>query len=306
LKSSIKHEIITFIKTKHEIPHKFAYLKNGARIWDMVSRDPAYDLGRRELSVLRKFLQLFLERQTKEPFNILHIGPGNGLEIQTVLDTFGIKRIPNYGLVDISSELLGMSKSLVEKHSEGIKFLYFIHDVTNKEISDIAASLRQNEASSNIILLVANGAILSNSPVLTYIHKSMKPKDILLITLEVYSAKREKQILEQYKLPAILDLFGKSLSLIGIRDFSIDQFEFNYNKVKSNIEVYFDSKKWLKFHYSDNIIFDFPLPDKIKIFSSYRPTPYKLKNFLSSKGFKTEIFHYFKKEKCCGVACSVQ
>ena len=134
----------------------------------------------------------------------------------------------------------------------------------------------------------------------------MKPDDKLIITLETYSANREVQILEQYKLPSILKLFNRSLSLIGIHNSNYDEFEFIYNKKNSTVEVYFLANKWISSPTYKNINLDFPLPNKIKIFSTFRPTQTKLKSLLDLKGFKIEIFHYFKRDMCCGVVCRVQ
>ncbi len=305
LNFSQRHELIEAIERRNEIPHKFAYLNNGAETWDMITKASDYDLGKRELYTIRKFMQLVCEKLKNESFNILHIGSGNGIEIPTIMEILGVQQIAHYALVDISPELLKMAESYGNKHFESLRFLSFIHDITKPNISRIAETLRQNGASRNLILLIANGAILSNSSCLNYIRKSMTSEDRLLITLEVYIANREKQILEQYKLPSITTLFTRSLSLIGINDLTPDDLEFIYNKEKSMVEVYFLAKQWLELHAHENITFDVPLPEKIKIFSSFRPDSNKLKKFLLSKGFKIEFFHYFERESCCGVVCNV-
>ena len=73
-----KEELLKAIVKKQEIPHKFAYLNNGDKAWDAVSNDPQYNLGKRELTTLRKFIKLVSAKlQSKHFINVLHIGPGN-------------------------------------------------------------------------------------------------------------------------------------------------------------------------------------------------------------------------------------
>ncbi len=302
---SQRHELIEAIERKHEIPHKFAYLDTGANAWDAISKDGHYDLGKRELSTLKRFLDLASANLEKKPFNILHVGPGNGIEVPIIINTLGIQRIAHYALIDISRGLLKTTRSYGEKCFRNLEFLSFVCDVTKPDISKIIENLRRNGASRNIILLIANGAILSNSSVLTYIRKSMISEDRLFITLEVYSTNREKQIIEQYKLPCILELFAKSLALIGIYDPRPEQFEFLYNKKHSMIEVYFLVKKWLKLHPNADLNLEIQLPERIKVFSSFRPTPSKLRKFLINNGFRITNFHFFEKEQCCGCLCTV-
>ena len=305
LMPSQRHELIEAIERTGEIPLKFAYLDTGADVWDAISKDDCYDLGKRELTTLKRFLHLACGNFGKNPFNILHIGSGNGIEIPTVVENLGVDSIVHYGLVDISPGLLKMAEASGNKHFEGLKFLPFLHDVTKPNISKIAETLRQNGASRNLVLLIANGAILSNSACLNHIRKSMTLEDRFLITLEIFTQSRDKEILEQYKLPSIIILFAKSLSLAGINHLTSEELEFVYNKQKSEVEVYFLSKHWLELHGSQNVGSDVSLPERIKIFSSFRPTTFKLKKSLLSTGFKIESYHYFQKERCCGIVCKV-
>ncbi|RCV63325.1 hypothetical protein C5S53_14335 [Methanophagales archaeon] len=300
-----KQEILNSIKTKNEIPHKFAYLDMGADVWDAISKDPNYDLGKRELSTLKKLMRLVCAKMENERYNVLHIGPGNGVEIPIIVDGLGVHLIINYALTDISPELLKMARSYGNEHSKNLKFLSFIHDGIKLNISEIAENIRRKGSNKNLILLIANGAILSNSPVLTNVRRSMMPEDKLLITLESYSTDREKEILEQYKLPAIINLFAKCLSHIGIHDPVPEQFEFLYNRKDSMIEVYFLVEKWLKSHSTTNIQLNTPCPNKIKVFSSLRPTASELQKILTAQGFEILIFHHYMEEKCCGVLCGV-
>ena len=305
LSFSQKQDLLETINKEYRIPHKFAYLGTGAKAWDTVSKDPNFDLGKRELSSLKNFILSACAEMENEPYNVLHIGPGNGVEIPLIVDALGVQWIANYALIDISPELLKMAKSHGIKHFKNLGFLSFTHDVIELGISKIAENIRQSGANKNLILLIANGGILSNSQVLTHVRKSMMPEDKLLITLEIYSTNREKEILEEYKLPSLINLFAKSLSDIGIFDPIPEQFEFLYNRKDSMIEVYFLVEKWLESYSTTNIQLNTPFPDKLKVFSSLRPTASELQKILTDMGFKIFIFHHYREENCCGVLCGV-
>ena len=298
-----KQKMFEYMISKHEVPHKFAYLDDGAEIWDILSKDLGYDLGNREQETLDYFLQQLSPEFDKQIFNILHIGTGNGKEIPIIINRLGIQHITNYILLDISPELLTIAESYAKEQYNTFEFSKMVHDITDENISNIVKKIPGNGV-MNLILIIGNGFILSEPHVLTNVRKLMSPDDRLLITLEIYSEERDCEILKQFMLPSIINLFAQSLSLIGIENPSVDEFEFVYNKEKSMIEVYFLANHWFEIHNNDKSNFDISLPDRIKVFTSLRPTASRLKELLIENGFHIEQFHYFDQDYCCGVLCS--
>lgn len=301
-----KNELLESIINDHEIPHKFCYLDEDGSVWNSIANDSDFDLAKRELFILSEFLKMVSAKLEDNPFNIVHIGPGNGKEIPTIIDTLGIGRIDQFALVDINIELLAVSKSYGNEQFKDMLFPTFCHDMCNTEISNVLDSLNEKGTNANIILITANGGLLSNSSVFANIRESISPKDKLFITLETYSADKEHSILNQFKSLSITKLFANGVSHIGINDATPEHFEFEYNKEKSMVEGYFLTTQWLESHNFDNTSFDFKIPDKIKIFSTLRPTPSKLRDVLISNGYKIELFHHFEPEDCCGILCSAK
>jgi len=146
------------------------------------------------------------------------------------------------------------------------------------------------------VVLAANGRILADSASLRFIIDTMLPVDRLLITLEIYERERETDILNQYRLPSILNLFRRSLHHFGIPDSRDEEFQFSYDSEKALIEVFF----------VPNAGRTMPgLPDRIRVFATYRPTPAGLRETLESHGLKVILFEQFEDEHCCGALCAV-
>jgi len=300
-----KQKLIDKIVNTHNLPHKLSYFGTGATAWKIISNDPEYNLGMRERRTLQKFLKETTGK-IKSECNIIHIAPGDGVEIPLIVDSLGPRLIKHYALIDISPELLREAASFGARKYKDLNFSIHCLDITSDELSPITEKLKKQYASKNLIFLVGNGAILSDAQVLDHIKNSMKSKDKLLVTLEFYSEERENKILEQYKLPSVLNLFTSSLAIIGVNNLKHEHFEFSYNKESSMIEVYFLKKEWCDSNPgATGLITSLPNNfDKIKVFSSFRPTKDDLEQFLKNKGFNIEEFIQFDEEHCCGCLCS--
>ena len=299
-----KQELLDSIINKQEIPHKFCYLDGDGSTWTNVTED--FDLAKREFSILHKFLKLIHGKLKEKRLNVILVGSGNGKEIPIIVNGLGIYQIVNFALIDISPELLIIAKSYGKGQFKDLEFSSFVVDMTNQSISEILKEFHKSRSSSNLILVTANGGLLSDSNVLKDLRMSMASQDQLLITLETYSEDRESIILEQFKSPSIIKLFANGVSHIGINDSTPDQFEFIYNKEKSMIEGYFLTEQWLELHNIENITFEVPISEKIKIFSSLRPTPAKFRELLIAGGFEIELFQNFEEQQICGVLCSAK
>lgn len=295
------------IIAKSDLPHKYAYYTTGAISWDKVANDTDYSLGRRELSTLSEFLrESFVQTSLKDNahWNILHIGSGNGKEIPDIVSSSGVQWIRNYALLDVSPELLQIAATFGRKNFPTLNILTNVFDVTDKNIRPIADDLKNDGASRNLICIVANGAILSNSFVLKSIRHAMERDDILIITLETYDEIRKEEIFDQYKLASVVNLLMQPLSLIGIEGDDVkNYFIYSYNDEQSLIEVSFTFKDWISQHQDKKDSFT-SFPDVFRIFASLRPPKGKLQEILEREGFQCEIKD-IDREHCCGAICRV-
>jgi hypothetical protein len=279
-----------------EFPHKWVYLDGGSCAWRAVREDPAYDLGLRELETLRKFMPVVASLHGDHEYNVVHVGPGTGVEARLVISALGPERIPAYGIVDISPELLDQARETLAAEYKPLRVLAFHHDVSQSGMSAFVSFLRQSGTASNLVVLAANGGILADPASLRLVVGTMLPGDRLLITLEIYEREREADILNQYRLPSILNLFRRSLYHFGIPDPRDEEFQFSYDSKRALIEVFF----------VPNAARTTPsLPDRIRVFATYRPTPAHLREALETHGLQVPLFEQFEDEHCCGVLCAI-
>lgn len=279
-----------------EIPHKLAYLNGGGRAWRAVCEDPRYDLGRRELASLAHLMSQVVPRLPQRTVNVLHLGPGTGREVAIVVDAVGPANIRQYGVVDISVDLLGLAGAVVADRLGPERMRRFEHDLNRRGLARLTQTLRNERASCNLLVLAGNGGILSDLSCLGWIEEAMEGEDRLLVILEFYEPARERDILDQFRIPTILNLFGRCLAPLGVCDPQPTEFEVVYSPETALLEIYFipaPSRRALQ------------ISDRLRLFASFRPTPERLRATLESFQFQVLCFETFSEERCCGAICCV-
>jgi hypothetical protein len=320
----VRHEISTDLErnggTAHQL-HKFAYLgPAGAEAWRRVSTDPDYDLGRRETEALEVAMGDLTEQLGERRVNVVHVGPGDGVEIPYVVQSLGAKRIAAYHLVDISADMLrlaGAKGAEVAREHGAIQLETHVCDVTetgasgldgsSPALTALLRSLKAGGTQPNLVLLVANGAILSDPKCLESIRAGMSAGDYLVITVEAYSKVRDSRIREQYRLPSVLALLARGLgNAIGM-DLGVarpDYFEVEYNARNSMVEVYFLASRWAKANPTGPHGQLSRMPERIPVFTSFRPEAESLRSLLVSKGFQVGKLNVLAGATCFGAICT--
>lgn len=288
------------------VPHKWAYYAGGASMWDNVARHPDYRLGFNELNALNSLLGHLVTRSSVPKWNVLHLGPGNGCEIGRVISALGERRIREYALVDISPELLYLAKSRAMSEFPNYAFRTHVCDVTTDDICSIVTELRANNLPT-LILLVGNGAILSNKSVLPRIKNALYPGDRLLVTVESYEPARRDEILSQYKLPDVIKLISMPLHIFGItKDATNENFyKFDYQELHSLIEVKFLLRAWLNGHKELQEQFE-GFKDEVVVFTSWRPTKEAFVELFTREGFAFDGDVIETDLHCLGAVLKVQ
>lgn len=300
-----KRKLCDEVRAKNSLPHKLAYYGAGASRWNQIVADPAYDLGKQEVVALSRFLAETIG-QHDQPWNVIHIGPGNGIEVQRVIAGLGINRVKTYGLVDISPDLLDIAAARAESRFDDVRFIKRTIDVTDdrdRELADLAKAMSDN-GSPNLFLLIGNGAILSNADVYSTLRDCMAPRDRLLITLETYKEEREAAILEHYSVDSVVTFLTYPLFVLGVEPDTVrrDDLTYSYNKENAVVEVHFECEKWQK-RLGRRVSFAKQLPARFRIFATFRPKEAELRNKLESVGFTVERMKCYEPLGCCGVLC---
>lgn len=227
-------------------------------IWQAIVTHPNYNLGKRELDGLIRFLPR-AAKKIKNVSNVLHLGVGNGREIE-----YFIKHLPKvdtYFINDICSALL---KKTTDDARRKFSKIRFVGDNSDIELEGTIHDLAYRLSGSTLIALVANAVIFSNRMMdknileamnygvagRTYIH------DYFLLTLESY----HDDIFKSYAIEPVYELLSRS----GLK------------VTAETVEIVYEDQ-CLKMKYEGEILL-----------SSYKPTVDQLRERMSSSGF-TEI-----------------
>ncbi|MFH7026642.1 MAG: L-histidine N(alpha)-methyltransferase [Heteroscytonema crispum UTEX LB 1556] len=190
--------IIHALEVKREIPLKYSYKGRGAKIWNdfyqkyIVPR--WYRTSNLEIDLLKKnFAYINGNPQGCKKVNIIDVGSGNSYPVKEYIFRLNkIGKIKKYIALDISEELLNVSRENFQKWFPKIEF---ISDKIDIENSCIPQSLLKNKVQletddiANIILHL--GVTISNhqnrNKVLKNFRDSMGKNDFLVFTNEIGS-----------------------------------------------------------------------------------------------------------------------
>lgn len=111
-------------KTSKQISSKYLYDEHGCELFDKITRHPDYYLTQCELEILtlhKKRLSQFIK---SEPFNLVELGPGEGIKTHILLDQFFVDKLNfTYLPIDISTQYL---KKLAHYFTKKIPTLDFV------------------------------------------------------------------------------------------------------------------------------------------------------------------------------------
>ncbi|BDA75466.1 hypothetical protein CAL7716_096320 [Calothrix sp. PCC 7716] len=188
-----KQEILNLIealKTRREIPLKYSYKGAGANIWDNFYRKliiPNWYRSNVEIQLLRdNFEYLNDNTQNNHKVNIIDVGAGNSYPVKEYirkLDKLG--RIGRYTALDISEELLEVSKSNFTKWFPFIKYTNSYIDIENSPIPEYL--LYQHNINIFLHLGVTIGNLQHRVKAFKNFRQSMGENDLLVLTNEIGS-----------------------------------------------------------------------------------------------------------------------
>ncbi|RLG12595.1 MAG: hypothetical protein DRN71_05930 [Candidatus Nanohalarchaeota archaeon] len=117
------------------------------------------------------------------PTNLVHLGPGDGIEIPYLFETFKPGKNTRYAGVDISRQMLINPAALNGYHLSGINPLWYLTDIeTSENLKQVCKDVKNKGSDRNLILLIGQGVLNSNPATLENIFQSMDDKDNLCLT----------------------------------------------------------------------------------------------------------------------------
>jgi ubiquinone/menaquinone biosynthesis C-methylase UbiE len=261
---------------KNEIPLKFCYMGQGAKCWNNLRESKEYKLGDKWVYILEKTLPQVRKRLNGEDYNLIHVGPGNGIEIPSFLGSIGLNGKARYCGIDVSRDMLELAiesnrDTLNQKNS-----VWYQSDVESKgNLERIAKGIRRKYSERSLILLTDEGTLLSNKSIFKELYRALGKGDYALITIEGDNPEKRGEILQTYSLPQTLKILSVGLRKAGY-DYNRGSFSFSFNERRSRVEVYFNTH----------------VGNKLLCLASYKPKKEEFFNELKSFGFDIPYFKF--------------
>lgn len=130
---SVSHDVLkTFkldvhfglTKSNKQINSKYFYDECGSDLFNQITRHVDYYLTPCEIEILNMHKEIIAETIAEEPFNLVELGPGEGIKTNILIDQFVKNSLDfNYIPIDISTKFL---KTLIKKFNDSTPKLQLI------------------------------------------------------------------------------------------------------------------------------------------------------------------------------------
>lgn len=263
--------LIHALEASKEIPLKYSYKGRGAKNWDDFYLKYVvpkwYRASNLEIELLREIFGYINGRlQNHEKINIIDVGSGNSYPVKDFIYKFHkLNKVNKYIALDISEELLNLSRQNLNKWFPLIEFISYTTDIENNCIPRLLLKSQANsEISSTANIFLHLGVTIGNHQnrirVLKNLRNSMGKDDLLVFTNETGSnSKWDGRARGGCKYHAE-KVYGWMKNKIGIRSKDcelIRKYDLKTDSIVANI----------KFHRNHTINFSFAGIDKnINIF----------------------------------------
>lgn len=168
-------------------------------LWEQIVNHPDFDIGRRELEALIRFLST-VAVHTPRGIHVLHLGIGDGREIPRIVSSLSVGE---YVLNDICAPVLERATSRARSACPSVRFRGEEADI---ELEGNLSSMRSELHGPTIFVLAGNAVIFSDRRLDGYIRRAMRKGDLLLVTAEVPHESMDRS----YAIDPVYDLLAHS------------------------------------------------------------------------------------------------
>lgn len=190
-------DIINSLEANKTIPHKYCYSGDGATSWDEFysecGRSGEYPISNQVIEIVRESLSYInYQTQNYKWLNIVDIGPGNSYPVKELVMYFAqLTKLNKYIALDISKDIINISKINIEQWFPNLPFIGYPFDVETDSLTQIlfenSQAIDNSEEAINLILYI--GGTLSNHPdrplVLKNIKRSMGENDLFILSKKI-------------------------------------------------------------------------------------------------------------------------
>jgi L-histidine N-alpha-methyltransferase len=185
-KIEFMHDVLVGLSSeKKKIPSKYFYDEAGSELFNQITRHPDYYLTACELEILRSFRKEIAQLLKKEPFNLIELGPGEGIKSRLLIEQFLSDHLSfNYCTIDISKNYL---EQLVRRFNQQLPSLQII--AINSDFSDGIKWLGNKSKKRNFVLFLGSSIGNFNIPksrrFLQDIRNALHIGDYMLISFDL-------------------------------------------------------------------------------------------------------------------------
>lgn len=186
-KEEFKQSILTGLsQTKKSISSKFIYNDNGSYLFDKITRHPDYYLTNCEIEILNTHKASIASYFNSQPFNLIELGPGEGIKPQILVDCFLQKKLNfTYIPIDISKQYL---KKIVNDFNAKQPNLN-LTAINSDYLSGLRWLTIRSSETPNLLLFLGSsiGNLTPNETInfLRYIYDILHPGDFFLVGFDL-------------------------------------------------------------------------------------------------------------------------
>lgn len=235
-------DIISDIKTYHEVPNKYSYFDNGAEYWDQYTEMLAKEQVPNMFNSIDELVNLnisYIDEMTKScsKVNIIDIGPGNGRPIRNLLSHLKDRGVlGRYIALDISKDMLEIvERNISDWFNDSIAFEGYVRDIAYDRFADLIASEKLQHGDDVVNIAIVLGGTLNNfrdpNEAFQTIHSSINKGDLFIHAFKLDSA-RSRQFFhfnEGDEVASLSNRDKRMLDLLSI-DESMYDVEQEYNE----------------------------------------------------------------------------
>lgn len=185
-KQGFMHDtLFGFSKINKEIQSKYFYDELGSDLFNQITHHPDYYLTNCELTILDQYKNELAKMLKDEPFNLIELGPGEGIKTSLLIDQFLEDKLAfSYYSIDISQKYLGR---IIDKFSKQLPNLEAI--TLNADYLNGIKWVGKNSNKRNFLLFlgssIGNFDFNSSIEFLGMVRNFLHPGDYILIGFDL-------------------------------------------------------------------------------------------------------------------------
>lgn len=286
-----QYELLAAISARGEIPAKFAYIGEGARLWDATYKDSDHSGGVTSsemalmMSHIRSFRQAF---DHADGVNLIDLGCGNGLPAIDIIKELRRDLKVNYVSVDLSREMLKLASENIREELPDLPIIELQIDFESESLGSQLLEIKGRTQLPNLMINLGNtlGNYVNVNSVLTNFMQSMTLDDYLIVGNGLVNDQNAQKILSAYT-DIIKQTFVAPARTLGVYDDS-DDYQALWNPSQHRVEsrIKLNENKRLELA-GQTVILE--AGDEILVMQSRKYTESTLTKLLSNIGFRTEL-----------------